>query len=99
MIGINANFQVNQAALQAALLGATQVEMKHMDYAKQKMLLGPGRKRTLDEEINKITAYHESGHALVAYYNKNADSLYKVTILPAGQSLGHVRMISQNKKQ
>ena len=71
-------------------MGADRVNMTHMDYAKQKIIMGPGRKRTMDEEINQIVAYHESGHALVAFYTKNAHNLYKVTILPAGQSLGHV---------
>lgn len=53
--------------------------------------LGPERKfRIPDEETNLITAYHEAGHTLVAYFTKDATALHKVTIIPRGQSLGHV---------
>ncbi|CAG0918484.1 unnamed protein product [Notodromas monacha] len=50
----------------------------------------PERKsRIPDEETNKLTAFHEGGHALVAYYTKEAQTLHKVTIIPRGPSLGH----------
>ncbi|XP_033208293.1 ATP-dependent zinc metalloprotease YME1L isoform X2 [Belonocnema kinseyi] len=91
--GADISNMVNQAALRAALVGADRVTMTHMDYAKQKIIMGPGRKRAMDEEINRIVAYHESGHALVAFHTKNAHNLYKVTILPAGQSLGHTSLL------
>lgn len=55
------------------------------------MFQGPERKRRIpDEEANQITAYHESGHAVVAYFTKEANPLHKVTIIPRGQTLGHV---------
>ena len=55
---------------------------------------GPQRKnKIMDEETNWCTSYHEAGHALVAYYTKDAIPLHKVTILPRGQSLGHVSFI------
>ena len=55
------------------------------------MLAGPERKtRIPDEEANTITAYHEGGHAIVAYYTKDSHPLHKVTIIPRGPSLGHV---------
>lgn len=45
--------------------------MKHIEAARDKVLMGPERKARLpDEEANKITAYHEGGHAIVAYYTK-----------------------------
>lgn len=45
--------------------------MKHLENARDKVLMGPERKSRLpDEEANKITAYHEGGHAIVAYYTK-----------------------------
>jgi hypothetical protein len=54
-------------------------------------LAGPERKaRIPDEEANTITAYHEGGHAVVAYYTKDSHPLHKVTIIPRGPSLGHV---------
>ena len=52
---------------------------------------GPERKRRIhDEEANLITVYHESGHAVVAYFTKEASPLHTVIIIPHGQSLGHV---------
>jgi ATP-dependent metalloprotease len=55
------------------------------------VLAGPERKaRIPDEEANTITAYHEGGHAIVAYYTKDSHPLHKVTIIPRGPSLGHV---------
>jgi ATP-dependent metalloprotease len=52
---------------------------------------GPERKaRIPDEEANTITAYHEGGHAIVAYFTKDSHPLHKVTIIPRGPSLGHV---------
>lgn len=58
---------------------------------------GPERKsRILDKETNEITAYHEGGHAVVAYYTKDSHPLHKVTIIPRGPSLGHVSHININ---
>jgi ATP-dependent Zn protease len=55
------------------------------------VLAGPERKgRIPDEEANMITAYHEGGHAVVAYFTKDSHPLHKVTIIPRGPSLGHV---------
>ncbi|CAG0924618.1 unnamed protein product, partial [Notodromas monacha] len=81
---------VNQAALKAAMDGSDYVLMKHLEFARDKILMGPERKsRIPDEETNKLTAFHEGGHALVAYYTKEAQTLHKVTIIPRGPSLGH----------
>lgn len=55
--------------------------------------VGPERKsRIPDEETNEITAYHEGGHAIVAYFTKESHPLHKVTIIPRGPSLGHVSL-------
>lgn len=54
---------------------------------------GPERKsRIPDENTNKMTAYHEGGHTIVSYFTKDALPLHKVTIIPRGPSLGHVRV-------
>lgn len=54
-------------------------------------ILGPEKKsKIIDEEANIITAYHEGGHAIVAYFTKDAHPIHKVTIMPRGSSLGHV---------
>lgn len=69
--GADIENMINQAALRAAIDGAEVVNMKHLENARDKVLMGPERKLRLpDEEANKITAYHEGGHAIVAYYTK-----------------------------
>lgn len=84
----------NQAALRAAADQVDAVSMKHLEAARDKVLMGPEKKsRIPDEEANLITAYHEGGHALVAYYTKDSHPLHKVTIIPRGPSLGHTAYI------
>lgn len=57
--------------LRAAIDGAKNVTMKYLEDARDKVLMGPERRSRLpDEEANTITAYHEGGHAIVAYYTK-----------------------------
>lgn len=84
----------NQAALRAAADQVDSVSMKHLEAARDKVLMGPERKsRIPDEEANLVTAYHEGGHTLVAYYTKDSHPLHKVTIIPRGPSLGHTAYI------
>ncbi|XP_011873836.1 PREDICTED: ATP-dependent zinc metalloprotease YME1 homolog isoform X2 [Vollenhovia emeryi] len=88
--GADLENMVNQAALRAAIDEADYVTMKYLEYARDKVLMGPeGKLKLLDEEVNRITAYHEAGHALVSFYTKDATPLHKVTIVPRGPSLGH----------
>lgn len=85
---------VNQAALRAAADLVDSVTMKHLESARDKVLMGPEKKsRIADEDVNKVTAYHEGGHTLVAYYTKHSHPLHKVTIIPRGTSLGHTAYI------
>lgn len=85
---------VNQAAVKAAGAGAEHVTMEHMEYARDKSLMGPeSLSRVTDEDTNRITAYHEGGHALVAHYTPYAPPLHKVTIIARGESLGHTAYI------
>jgi cell division protease FtsH len=63
--------------------------MSHFEDAKDKVMLGVERtSMIITDKDRKITAYHEAGHALVAYYTEEADPVYKVTIIPRGQALG-----------
>ncbi|XP_055546936.1 ATP-dependent zinc metalloprotease YME1L isoform X1 [Wyeomyia smithii] len=97
--GADIENMVNQAALRAAIDGAEVVSMKHLENARDKVLMGPERKSRLpDEEANKITAYHEGGHAIVAYYTKESHPLHKVTIMPRGPSLGHTAYIPEKER-
>jgi ATP-dependent metalloprotease len=80
---------VNQAAIQASKEGARAVTLKHLEFAKDKIIMGAERRSAfVTEESKRITAYHEAGHALVAYYTPGAMPLHKATIMPRGQSLG-----------
>ena len=80
---------VNEAALLAARHDHDKVTMDDFEYAKDKVLMGAERKSMIiSDEEKKITAYHESGHALVAHLSEGADPLHKVTIIPRGRALG-----------
>lgn len=97
--GADIENMVNQAALKAAIEGAEAVLMKHLESARDKVMMGPERKvRLPDEEANRITAYHEGGHAIVAYYTKESHPLHKVTIMPRGPSLGHTAYIPEKER-
>lgn len=97
--GADLENMVNQAALRAAIDGADCVSMKYLENARDKVLMGPERKsRIPDEEANMITAYHEGGHAVVAYYTKGSHPLHKVTIIPRGPSLGHTAYIPEKER-
>jgi cell division protease FtsH len=80
---------VNEAALNAARVNRKQVTMYDFELAKDKVLMGAERKSMLlSDEEKRNTAYHEGGHALVAYLRKDSDPIHKVTIIPRGMALG-----------
>lgn len=84
---------VNMAALKAAIDDFSTVTMSHLEYAKDKILMGAERKSALlSEETRETTAYHEGGHALCCLYAEDAFPVHKATIMPRGQALG---MVSQ----
>ncbi|CAG9772392.1 unnamed protein product [Ceutorhynchus assimilis] len=97
--GADLENMVNQAALKAAIDGADSVTMKYLESARDKVLMGPeGKSRIPDEETNLITAYHEGGHAIVAFNTKDSHPLHKVTIIPRGPSLGHTAYIPEKER-
>ena len=80
---------VNEAALFAARRNKRSVDMKDFEDAKDKIYMGPERKSAvMREEERRNTAYHESGHAVVAKILPKADPVHKVTIMPRGMALG-----------
>jgi cell division protease FtsH len=80
---------VNEAALFAARRNKRLVEMNDFEDAKDKIFMGPERKSmVLREEERRNTAYHESGHAVIAKLLPKADPVHKVTIMPRGYALG-----------
>ena len=80
---------VNESALFAARRNKRAVDMKDFEDAKDKIYMGPERKSAvMREEERRNTAYHESGHAVVAKILPKADPVHKVTIMPRGMALG-----------
>ena len=80
---------VNEASLIAARADSRLVTMTHFEKAKDKILMGPERKSMLISENEKRnTAYHESGHCIVAKMVPGTDPVHKITIIPRGQALG-----------
>lgn len=80
---------VNQAAIQASRENCKEVNLRHLEYSKDKIIMGAERRSAVITEENKrLTAYHEGGHALVAYYTPGAMPLHKATIMPRGSALG-----------
>ena len=90
---------VNEAALLAARQGKATVMMKDFEQAKDKVLMGSERKSMIiSQEERKITAYHESGHTLVAKLIPGTDPIHKVTIIPRGMALGLTQQLPIDEK-
>ncbi|WIM07096.1 MAG: ATP-dependent zinc metalloprotease FtsH [Candidatus Nitricoxidivorans perseverans] len=80
---------VNEAALFAARANKRVVDMEDFERAKDKIMMGAERRSmVMPEEERKNTAYHESGHAVVARLLPKTDPVHKVTIIPRGRALG-----------
>lgn len=87
---------VNTAAIRAAVDSKEFVSMAEFDYSHDKHTMGTDWKsRVRDKADLEITAYHEAGHTLVAYFTPDAAPLYKVTIVAKGQSGGHTAMLPE----
>jgi cell division protease FtsH len=90
---------VNEAALYAARLEKKAVEMNDFEMAKDKVLMGAERRSMIiSEEEKRITAYHESGHTLVARLLPGTDPVHKVTIIPRGRALGLTQQLPIDEK-
>ncbi|MDH5753419.1 MAG: ATP-dependent zinc metalloprotease FtsH, partial [Deltaproteobacteria bacterium] len=80
---------INEAALYAARKNGKSVNLQHLEWARDKVLMGPERRSMLmSEEERRNTAYHEAGHALVSALLSNSEPVHKITIVPRGQALG-----------
>jgi cell division protease FtsH len=89
MAGADIANMVNEAALLAARRNKKKVTMADFEDAKDKVMLGAERKSlVMTEDERRSTAYHEAGHALVAWLQPGSDPVDKVTIIPRGRALG-----------
>jgi cell division protease FtsH len=84
---------VNEAALWATRQNKDKVGPEDFEYARDKVLMGATREDILTAEEKKVTAYHESGHALVAWLLPDCEPVHKVTIIPRGRALGVTQLV------
>ncbi|XP_020519372.1 ATP-dependent zinc metalloprotease FTSH 11, chloroplastic/mitochondrial isoform X2 [Amborella trichopoda] len=85
---------VNIAAIKGAVEGVEKLTAAQLEFAKDRIVMGTERKTMfVSEESKKLTAYHESGHAIVAYNTAGAHPIHKATIMPRGSALGMVTQL------
>jgi len=90
---------VNEAVLYDARYGKDKVMMSDFEFAKDKVMMGAERKSMVISDAEKRnTAYHESGHALVARLLPGSDPIHKVTIIPRGMALGLTQQLPVDEK-
>lgn len=90
---------VNEAVLNAARLNKEKVNMSDFEFAKDKILMGTERRSmVISDEEKRNTAYHESGHTLVARLIAGTDPIHKVTIIPRGRALGVTQQLPIDEK-
>jgi len=89
---------VNEAAILAARRSKKAIDMTEFEESIDRVIAGPERKsRRISQQEKEITAYHEAGHALVAYMLPNIEPLRKITIMPRGMALGYTTLLSEDK--
>jgi cell division protease FtsH len=90
---------LNEGALLTARLDKQLVDNQALDEAIDRVVAGPQKRtRLMNDKEKKITAYHESGHALVAHALPNTDPVHKITILPRGRALGYTMVLPDEDK-
>ena len=90
---------LNEAALLAARADKRVINMAEMEEASEKVCFGPERRsHVISDKEKRLTAVHESGHALVAYLLPDADPVHKVTIIPRGRAGGYTMMLPEEDR-
>jgi cell division protease FtsH len=89
---------VNEAALWASRHDKQYVDMVDFEYARDKVLMGSKREEVLIGKEKSMTAYHEAGHALLAWMVPTGDRLHKVSIIPRGRALGATHLLPQEDR-
>lgn len=90
---------LNEGALLAARMGRDEISIDLLEEATDRVVGGPRRKhRVISEHEKKVTAYHESGHALAAWAMEDLEPVHKVTILARGRTGGHALVVPEDDK-
>ncbi len=89
---------VNEAALVATRKGKDKVDEDDFEAARDKVLMGAQREEVLTGKEKTMTAYHEAGHALLAWLVPGADRLHKVSIIPRGRALGVTQLLPEEDR-
>ncbi len=90
---------VNEAALHAVRRGSQWIQMRDFDAARDRVLMGqPRESMALSPDEKERVAYHEGGHAVLAYVLPNADPLLKVSIIPTGMALGVTQQLPAEER-
>lgn len=89
---------VNEAALSATRRSKDRVEMEDFEIARDRVLMGVEREEVLNHRERRMTAYHEAGHALIAWFLPHCDSVHKVTIIPRGRALGVTQLLPDEER-
>ena len=90
---------LNEAAILAVRKGKPAIGMDEIDEAIDRRVAGPAKtSRSLNEHEKKMIAYHESGHAIIGLKHPHSDKVQKITIIPRGNTGGHVRMTPEEDR-
>ena len=89
---------VNEAALCAVRAERTSVIHDDFDVARDRVLMGAKREEVLTDYEKSMTAYHEAGHALIAWFLPLVDPVHKVTIIPRGRALGVTQLLPEEDR-
>lgn len=87
--GADLENMLNEAAIGAARFNKKEIDMSDLEESATRVKLGPEKKRLQSDMDRKMTAYHEAGHALVAWEMPNVDPIHRISIVSRGMSLGH----------
>lgn len=87
--GADLENMLNEAAILAARLNKTLIDMSDLEEAATKVKMGPEKKRMQSDLDKKMTAYHEAGHAVVTFMNPRMDPVHRISIVSRGHSLGY----------
>jgi cell division protease FtsH len=98
MTGADLENLANEAALVALRNKKDRVYMRDFEEARDILLMGAVREETINDMEKKITAYHEAGHALVAWELPGTDPLYKVSIIPRGMAMGVTQLLPEEDR-